>query len=308
MRRSFVSLMTAMTFLVIAVTGVLAFVRPFSMTIVGLHALMGFLFIGVVGFHLANNLRPLKRYLRSKWMWINLAVTAALTTAIALQPQPVKALLGLSGNLGPALDRFELHDEGLTYQYTPAPHYKLTLSVRMGDAFDPADPPEFAIWIENSSFYHIKTLHRPEAADNEASLPYWSFKVKEYEKAKLAAAAGVDVDAISGATKNSSFDPADYMLPVDPEEPMPYRILVEINQPGDASEAVDDQPSLIYSVEVDNSDPHAFQLLDLIGYPQLEEDEQPPQWAIYYVDQRFDSALALIDSALLTIDRDKPAD
>ena len=41
LRRRFTSLLTALTFLVLAVTGVLAFVRPFSLNIVGLHALLG---------------------------------------------------------------------------------------------------------------------------------------------------------------------------------------------------------------------------------------------------------------------------
>ena len=55
------------------------------------------------------------------------------------------------------------------------------------------------------------------------------------------------VDGVSGATWNSSFDPADYILPADPDNPMPYRLLIEIDQPDD------DQPSLVYSVEVDNA-------------------------------------------------------
>lgn len=303
MRRRIVSLFTAMTFLVIAVTGVLAFARPFSLPIVGLHALMGFLFIGVVGFHMVNNRGPLKRYLRSKWFWINLAITGSLAAIVMQQPQPVKAILGLSGNLGPALDRFELRDDGLIYLYSPDPKYKLALSIKRGDAYDPRDPPQIAIWIENSSFYHIKTLHAPESDDATELLPYWSFKVKEYERAKRAAARGVDVDAISGATKNSSFDPADYILPVDPEAPLSYQILIEVNQPGDSHGDITDQPSLIYSVEIDNSDPHVYQLMELVGYPKLDDSNDKPQWSIYYVDERFDSALSLIDSVLLTIDR-----
>ena len=80
---------------------------------------------------------------------------------------------------------------------------------------------------------------------------------------------------------------------------MPYRLLIEIDQPDD------DQPSLVYSVEVDNADPRAFQLLDLVGYPKREENDENGKevWALYFVDERIDSALGLIDSALLTIDR-----
>jgi hypothetical protein len=68
-----------------------------------------------------------------------------------------------------------------------------------------------------------------------------------------------------GATQNSSFDPADYILPGDNDESLPYRLLIEINQPGD------DQASLVYAVDIDNFDPRTFQLLDLVGYPKREE-------------------------------------
>jgi len=38
---------------------------------------------------------------------------------------------------------------------------------------------------------------------------------------------------------------------------MPYRMLIEIDLPND------EQPSLVYSVEIDNADPRALQLLEL---------------------------------------------
>ena len=66
MKRPVVTLLTLSVFLVISVTGVLAFIRPFSLQIVGLHALMGFLFVGVIGFHIVNNIKPLKGHLRRK--------------------------------------------------------------------------------------------------------------------------------------------------------------------------------------------------------------------------------------------------
>jgi hypothetical protein len=83
---------------------------------------------------------------------------------------------------------------------------------------------------------------------------------------------------------------------------MPYRLLIEIDQPDDG------QPSLVYSVEIDNADPRAFQLLELVGYPKREEDKDGKEvWDVYYVDESFSTALELIDSALLTIDRESPS-
>ncbi|MDB4786969.1 hypothetical protein OAG29_03300 [Planctomycetaceae bacterium] len=306
-RRSFVSLLTALSFVILAVTGILAFVTPFSIRVVGLHALMGFVFVGLIAFHVGNNLNHLAQYVRSKVLWLTLAITAGLTGLFLWQPGPIRSILALSQNLGPATDQFEMKDDGLIYHYSPVENYKMALTIRAGKTFDVNPPPHVAIWLENASFYHIKTLHEPnDLKAGRTSLPYWDFKVRGWEEAKRKAAESgkalneqQEVDGVSGATQNSSFDPADYILPADPDHPMPYRLLIEIDQPDD------DQPSLVYSVEVDNADPRAFQLLDLVGYPKREEDDINGKevWALYFVDERLDSAIELIDSVLLTIDR-----
>ncbi len=306
-RRSVVSLLTALSFVVLAVTGILAFVRPFSIQIVGLHALMGFVFVGLIALHVANNFHQLSRYARTRVLWATLAVTTLLTSVFFLQPSPIRNVLTLSQNLGPAIEQFTMKEDGFVYRYSPAANYQMTLTIRAGSAFQENPPPHVAIWLENASFYHIKTLHEPnETQSGRSSLPYWDFKVRGWEEAKQKAAKSgkdlrstLEADGLSSATLNSSFDPADYVLPADPDKPMPYRLLIEIDQPDDV------QPSLVYTVEIDNSNPRTFQLLDLVGYPKREDDDREGNevWALYYVDERFDSALQLIDSALLTIDR-----
>jgi hypothetical protein len=290
-------------------SGVWAFAQPFSIQVIGLHALTGFIFIVVIGLHIANNFVPLKKYLKNRAVWSVVGITGGLAVLFYFQPSPIKAVLGLSGNLGPALDRFEMTDDGMKYDYTPSPSYKLSLDIRTGSSYSPENPPRLAVWLENQSFYHFKTLYASESEDAKEMLPYWAYKVKGWEKAKAEAKKrGVDlnetVDAVSGATQNGSFDPADYILPGETNSSMPYRVMIEINQPDDPSEKLEDQPSLIYQVEVDNYDPKTFQLLELVGYPVKEmTEESEEEWAIYYVDERFGSAMSLINSALLTIDR-----
>jgi hypothetical protein len=308
LRRRFTSLLTALTFSVLAVTGVLAFVRPFSLKVVGLHSLLGFLFIVLVGLHIVNNRHPLKGYLHSRAVWVTLAITVALTVVILRQSAPVRALLGLSANLGPALERFEMGEGEMVFHYSPDPTYKMKLTVKTGRAYDAANPPTVAIWLENQGAFHIKTLLAPEPSPADG-LPYWSFKREGWQKAREEAESidGLELDAISGPTPNGSFDPADYILPADPDNPMPYQILVEIDQARDAHESTDDQPSLVYSVTIDNATPVTFQILDLVGYPKREDDSDGKEaWSLYYVDDRFGSALELIDSALLTIERGNP--
>ena len=77
--------------------------------------------------------------------------------------------------------------------------------------------------------------------------------------------------------------------------------MLEINQPNDPSSQLDDQPSLVYEVEVDNFDPRTFQLLELVGYPSF--DQEKGEWYLSYVDQRIESAFEIVDSALLQIER-----
>jgi hypothetical protein len=311
LHRRFTSLFVALVFIVLSVTGVLAFVRPFSIEVVGLHALTGFLFVILAVFHIVNNIRPLKGYLHSKSLWFTLAVTATLTVVFFRQPQPVKAILGLSANLGPALDRFEMSEDEMVYQYSPADGYKMALTIKAGKSYDANNPPLIAIWLENQGTYHIKTLLAPDPAKT-SQLPYWNFKLKGWEKAKQELKNEqeqkneLQLDAIARPTPNGSFDPADYILPADPENTNPYKLLIEINQPADPHGSVADQPSLVYSVEIDNLDPHIFQLLDIVGYPkrdkQISEDGKEA-WSLYYPDDGLGTALKLIDSGLLIIER-----
>ena len=297
-----------MLFGVMAVTGVIAFIQPFSIEIIGLHALTGFLFIGVVVGHIFNNSVALKKYIKSPVVLAVIGTTVATTALFYYQPSPIKKILGLSGNLGPALDLFEMDEKGMTYRYTPDPGYKMLVDLRTGPAFDLKNPPRLAVWLENQSLYHIKTLYVSDTPDNREQLPYWAFKVKGWEKAQEEAKAKNlsledSVDAVSEATANGSFDPADYILPTEQNASMPYRVLIEVNQPNDPSSKLEDQPSLVYEVEVDNYDPYTFQLLELVGYPVMEEKEEKEEWYLSYADESIESAFEIVDSVLLQIDR-----
>ena len=307
-RRRLVSLFNAILFGVMAVTGVIAFIQPFSIEIIGLHALTGFLFIGVVAGHIFNNSVALKKYIKSPVVIGVIGVTIFTTLLFYYQPAPIKKILGLSGNLGPALDLFEMDEKGMTYKYTPDPGYKMLIDLRTGPAYDLKNPPRLAVWLENQSFYHIKTLYISDTPDSREQLPYWAFKVKGWEKAQKEAeeknlSLEDSVDAVSEATTNGSFDPADYILPTEQNASMPYRVMIEVNQPNDPSSKLDDQPSLVYEVEVDNYDPYTFQLLELVGFPVLEKDMEKEEWYLSYADESIESAFEIVDSVLLQIDR-----
>lgn len=315
MKRHWVSTLIAMLFVTLAVTGVLGFLMPFNLLTVSVHALVGFVFIAAVGFHIRNHYQQLRRYFTKRSAAVLFLFVAGLITVILLQPRPVTAIIGLSDNLGPDPSNFELDGQRMLFRYDPADHYRMLLEIMGGSAYDADNPPFVAIWIENRSSYHIKSLHHTERDGYETQLAYWHYKRSEYLKykaeheAKAEAEQDVqqqeDLDAVSSATENDSFDPADYIVPDDPERDAPYRVMIEINQVGDGNEHYDDQPALVYSVEVDNRDPRTFQVLEIVGYPKAEQVEDgATAWSLYYVDETITTARDLLDSALLRIARD----
>ena len=278
-----------MTFTVIVISGLMAFFFPFSIKTTGLHALMGFLFIILIISHVTNNFKGFKRSFSKKTFILTLLFTGTLTVLFIWQPAPVKKVLGLSNNLGAAQDMFEMKEDGMIYRYSPAENYKLKLEVRAGSEYKNEKPPELAIWLENQSRYHIKTLHTTKAKDQ---LPYWAWKVEEYEKAKKESETEKpeDVDAVTSATPNSSFDPRDYILPERNKEP--FFLVIEVNLKGDKNKFFEDQPSIIYRVEIDNKFPKAFQVLDIVGYSNYDEEEK--SWEAYFPDEKLTTCLKLI--------------
>lgn len=312
MKRHMVSLLIAMVFLTMAITGIMGFFLPFNLLTVSVHSLMGFLFIAAIALHLNNNFKQLRSYFSKPSAIILLLFVIGLITIILLQPKPVRSIIGLSDNLGPELDQFEIDGQQMIYRYAPAPHYKMELRVMGGTAFDSKQPPAIAIWIENRSGYHIKSLHTGGTEDPSTSLPYWHFKRSEYLKYKKqheemsAAEREAELDAMSSATENDSFNPEDYIVPKDPEREAPYRVLIEINQHGDKNDYYDDQPSLVYSVEIDNRDPRTFQVLEVVGYPKSELDDDELKWSLYFVDETMTTSRDLLDSAMMSISRSNP--
>ena len=105
MKRNVVSLSIAILFISLAVTGVMGFFLPFNILTVSVHALLGFIFIGSIALHIKNNLRQLKNYFSSCTALVIVISVAGLIAVILSQPKPVVAILGLSKNLGPAIDR-----------------------------------------------------------------------------------------------------------------------------------------------------------------------------------------------------------
>lgn len=62
--KNLVSLLTAVCFIVLAVSGILSFFWNYSRQLATIHTVFGYFFMACVGLHLVNNWPSLRSYLR----------------------------------------------------------------------------------------------------------------------------------------------------------------------------------------------------------------------------------------------------
>lgn len=74
----------------LAVTGGLAFVHPFSIHVVGLHSLIGFVFIALIALPILNN----GRYFPRGPVWITLSIVSAAAGENYSVSEFIEALIG----------------------------------------------------------------------------------------------------------------------------------------------------------------------------------------------------------------------
>lgn len=174
---------------------------------------------------------------------------------------------------------------------------KLNFAFESGSAHN---HPTFAIWIETPDGTMVQTLFvtksiasgyffygdagggkwlkEPGVSMRPAALPYWLHRreVLNPNQSHMPTPESPVPDAYTGATPNSSFQ-----LQAISSKRMDnrIRIFVELNQPwdwnkywtndkfpGDSDYKTSAQPSLVYSVEIDLSDPMQHYVLNPIGH------------------------------------------
>jgi len=158
--------------------------------------------------------------------------------------------------------------------------------------------PLFAIWLADENGKYIQTLYVSESIgrgvfkrvnrktgqwkageiDRPAALPYWAHQrgVKNELGTYNPTPKQSVVDAYTGATPSASF-----VLNVKTEKHLSgkYKIMLELNQswdwneywyndkyPGNADYKTSSQPALVYSVDIDTTNPAAEYVLKPIGH------------------------------------------
>lgn len=189
MKRSFVSQLIAVLFLVLSITGVLMYINPFSKATTVLHITTGFLFVIGISFHLINNLRPLLNYIKGPKKRKTYLNPAFLSLALGML-----LLFGISKFDLPPLK--QLYAFGESLQANTEVHYKIIQTNQELDGKDlgievlmgkPSHTPTLAIWVEDARGNYLQDLYVSQKLAKEEfinfehkrrpeALPVWSHR------------------------------------------------------------------------------------------------------------------------------------
>jgi hypothetical protein len=125
----------------------------------------------------------------------------------------------------------------------------------------------YTIWIDNQSSDFIQNLYvctHANAQDLTGTvLPYW-------EMNKRPISDGVEVDAVTGATqKRTDFTVNGTLKEAQTE----FTIYFEVDHSFDENDWFDDQPAILYSVDVNLDDPQNEYTLEFVGWTPNENTE-----------------------------------
>ncbi|WP_431167741.1 DUF4405 domain-containing protein [Tenacibaculum halocynthiae] len=232
--RKLISTSIAVLFLVLGVTGVLMYIKPYNKSIASIHTVFGFLFsIGVIS-HIINNIKPLKMYsINSKNNFLNthsvglLFVTGILLMGLFFNIKGFNKIYDFGNEYRNSLQGKETLEDGkqsITVK-KELNDISVEIDVKKGDAFRYA---MMVVWVEDIDGNYIESLFVPKSIatskfvngqKNEngiwksaivrrpESLPYWAHKrgIRASDGLYIPLGKSYDIDAVSGATPTDDF-------------------------------------------------------------------------------------------------------
>ena len=281
------------SFSALAVTGVLAYLRPFSITVTQIHIIAGFVTLVLVLMHLLARLPYFKNRISKGRQGASLRLQVILFGSVF-----GFLVYGSVSSIPPAswlIDNSYEHrnsaqivrSSSLVGFEEPAPHRKwivresqddngsgLSIYLSFQEELNPM--PSIAVWAESTTGSMIETLYLEQSLAY-SEVPLWEdYKTQRSHilplwRHRYTLLSGItpsgEVDAVSGATESHQFALDPYLEKGKGNE---FVLCVEINAPEDSSLNFPDpilgQPSLIYTclVEVDRED--NYYLFELTGH------------------------------------------
>jgi len=318
MMRHWVNFGLLFSFLALSVTGVMAYVLPFSLVTARVHIFFGALTVLLVVLHVVSRTRyfstKLKGKSASRGMVVSVIVgfSALLVMAFydfwparqmvdASYEARRKAEIVRSSPLAGFLDVDAGH-RFVARKPSPEADTAVALMVRFREGLEA--PPAMAVWAETTTGTIIETLYLDEAIAFGEDVIWQGIETRRHEllpiwRHRHTVISGVDphgeVDAFTAATPEHAFT-LDQNLRLGEESG--FILCVEVNAMGDPNEAYPDpelgQPSLLYTAFIQPGKRNPYALLELTahGGNALEEG------ALDYNFEGIDTAKHLIDLLL----------
>ncbi|MCP5519129.1 MAG: hypothetical protein H7A45_17940 [Verrucomicrobiales bacterium] len=311
----------------LAATGVVAFMRPFSLAATRVHIVFGLVTLILVALHLVARLAYFQARFRPspshRVQWPGVAVAWIAWLVIAIQGwEPARLLVeqGYEARRRAAIVRTSplagfadpnSHSRLVARAGAEGADASLALTLRFGR--DLVGAPSVVVWTETTTGAMIETLYLDDALAYSET-PVWGGRptprhhIFPLWRHRHTLVSGIDpagrVDAFTAATPKHSFTLDDYMKL---GENRAFVLCVEVNIPNDPNERYPDphvgQPSLLYTayIELDAGQPYA--LLELTGHG----GDARESGAIHYDLDGFTSARTLIDLLLARTERQQAA-
>ena len=281
------------SFSALSVTGVLAYLRPFSITVTQIHIIAGFVTLVLVLMHLLARLPYFKNRITKGRQGASLRIQVILFGTVFgfLVYGSVSSIPPSSWLIDNSYEHRNssqiVRSSSLVGFEEPAQHRKwivrksqddsgsgLSIYLSFQEELNPM--PSIAVWAESTTGSMIETIFLEQSLAY-SEVPLWEdYKTQRSHilplwRHRYTLLSGIkpsgEVDAVSGATESHRFALDPYLVAGKGNE---FVLCVEINAPGDANKEFSDtllgQPSLLYTclVEVDRLEP--YYLFDLTGH------------------------------------------
>ena len=306
------------SFLTLAATGLLAYLRPFSLTTTRLHIVFGMLTVLLVLLHLAARGRYFSGKISSKAasrsMLAGVSLTAGGLLALALADlSPARQIMSASYE---SRRRAEIVRSSPLAGFLDADRTRRFIARQPGEGADTAvslllrfregleKTPAVAVWAETTTGTLIETLYLDEALAYGENVQWQGVATRRHKllpiwRHRHTIVSGIDphgeIDAFTGATPSHSFSLEQYLRR---GEEGGFVLCVEVNAVADANEAYTDaaigQPSLLYTAYIEPGAEPQYALMELTAHGGLAEQGG----ALAYDFEGIDSARRLIDLLL----------
>lgn len=281
------------SFSALSVTGVLAYLRPFSITVTQIHIIAGFVTLVLILMHLLARLPYFKNRITKGSQGASLRIQVILFGTVFgfLVYGSVSSIPPSSWLINNSYEHRNssqiVRSSSLVGFEEPAPHRKwivrqsqddnasgLSIYLSFQEELNPM--PSISVWAESTIGSMIETLYLEQSLAY-SEVPLWEdYKTQRSHilplwRHRYTLLSGIkpsgEVDAVSGATESHRFALDPYLEAGKGNE---FVICVEINAPNDSDKSFSDpllgQPSLLYTCLVDVDSDEPYYLFDLTGH------------------------------------------